>query len=398
MNQRWRQWLQTAFGPWPLSPGLAFFVLTIIGLSQNLFVALLVPEYAVCRITCNQIPHRFFPGLFAGENALEIAPVDGIGLTLNAIVPSAAAALVFVTSNRILKLRFFERPSRSVYLVTLVLAATASMAVRFLVYPVIPDTPTLQRIIIPLTRQVVVLLIVQASLGRYAQRYEQARIEAQNALTEVRRQQGLVIAADEKSRREVATFLHDRVQAGLLVTALRMRQASTDVKPEVQELLETAIHDLERMRSEDVRGAGRRLSPDFVSVGLDSALQELASSWKAAMNVSISMDAKAHRHLHENADNDLVTAVYRTVEQGLLNAAAHGHANHVQVSLTMPSALVLTIEDDGSGLSEEAIPGAGSAIISAWMSNVGGAWTIANGPERGVVVTVKFNAEDTQAH
>lgn len=372
-------------GPWPLLPGATFATMTVFLWMQNLYIALFVPEYANCSLSCVRLPTGLFPGVLEGVNALEDRkPVDLIGLMLNGLIAASAGALVLLLGKRMLSLRFFDRPRATSYIFFISLAAVSLTLTRLSIFAPQPEFPEPRAVITNCVRVIVVLLIVHSLLGRFAKRYENARLAAETALQEVRRQQALVIEADEKSRREVATFLHDRVQAGLLVIAMRLRAAANNFGSD-NEPLEIAIKELEQLRSDDVRGASRRLSPDFASVGLDAALADLAASWKEAMSISIYFDGEAHARLHEEPDNRYVTAIYRIVEQALLNAAAHGKANVVEISVTCNSHLQVTVSDNGVGLPDSYEPGAGSAIIDAWVSSLKGSWSLEANEQRTVL-------------
>ena len=85
-------------------------------------------------------------------------------------------------------------------------------------------------------------------------------------------------------------------------------------------------------------------------------------------------------------------ALYRIIEQALLNAAAHGHARHVDISLTQTSGeLRLAVDDDGQGLPATITQGTGTAIITSWVGVTGGTWSLAPGDQQGtrLVVTIR---------
>ncbi len=117
---------------------------------------------------------------------------------------------------------------------------------------------------------------------------------------------------------------------------------------ETREQLERAIDEIERIRSTEVRSASRRLSPAFGSVGLDTALQDLANSWNKVKAVRVHFDAR-HQAFFMSCDvsRELETAPYRVSEQALLNGAPHGKTSRVEGSLPIPTpdSLVLNMSE-----------------------------------------------------
>ena len=92
------------------------------------------------------------------------------------------------------------------------------------------------------------------------------------------------------------------------------------------------------------------------------------------------------------ASRDLLTAIYRVTEQALLNAASHGHASSVSISisLTTDAWVVLVVEDDGRGLPRaDVVRGSGTAIMDAWCAFVFGSWRWQSST-RGVRVEAQF--------
>jgi len=198
----------------------------------------------------------------------------------------------------------------------------------------------------------------------------------------------------KRARRGVAEFLHDRVQADLLVVAFELRSCIEGASPLTRERLEKAISEIERIRSTEVRSASRRLSPAFGSIGLDTALQELADSWDPVMRVSVNFDGASRALLMGGAaPRDLLTGIYRVVEQALLNSAAHGQARRVDVSLSMPASdsLELLVTDDGRGLPRgEVVRGSGTAIMDAWCAAIHGEWRLTSVSSGGVSMQAMF--------
>ena len=380
-------------GPWALLPAVSGIVIGTGAIVQGLSLSA-VTTVPVCRFTCTQIPWVFAPGLLSAGGDTSLPSIDPVALALTGALCGLVAWAMLAVIRYRLRLAPTDVPSRTDYLLAMTAAGIAAAAVRVVLLTPLESDQAVQAIISTATRFVIVLAFVHSVIGLITDRHARAQARAEAALGTVRRQQTLIVGSDERARREVADFLHDRVQARLLVVAMQIQAASADARGGSAELLNDAIHELERIRNDDVRAAGRRLSPDLRSVGLDTALAELAGSWSSAMTVDISIDAAARRYLlAPEVSGDLLTALYRTAEQALLNSAAHGHADQVAVRIRLDSAglLQLTVRDDGIGFTTFA-PGSGSAVIDAWLSVVDGSWSISHVDGEGTVLMATMPA------
>ena len=367
-------------GPWPFFPWVMFTIGFIFWFLQNMQVSLL-GQYDSCRFLCLEVPTQFAPAISGQYGDEGLRPFDPVLVFGNALITSLAIALILWGFSRVVPKDSEGCPSRGSYLLALLVASVVGGLLRiFVLSPVLDSTPEiLVEGIIPNTaRMFLSITLVQSISGMLTLRYARQTAVATAALDTVVKQQRLVVEADERARRGVAELLHDRVQADLLVVAMELRAVSLDADPALSERLDHAIGELERIRSSEVRSASRRLSPAFGSVGLDTAMQELADSWDPALRVRMSLDAASRDLLLQGtAPRDLLVAIYRVAEQAILNAAAHGRASRVDVSLTRPSpgTLLLAVSDDGLGLPSGPLTrGAGSAIMDAWCAVAHGSW------------------------
>lgn len=367
-------------GPWPLFPVVVATITFCFLLLQNLQVSVM-GRYESCRFFCVALPERFTPAIVGRYGEAGLDPFDPVLVLGNSLITSVVIGLVLWLFARVLNVDAEGNPSRGPYLLALSTASVAGGLCRLVVLsPVLVPTPALVAgAILPnALRTFIVITIVQSISGLLTRRYVRQAAVATAALETVVQQQQLVVEADERARRNVAEFLHDRVQADLLVVAMELRAVAAEVEPSVSERLERSMTEIERIRSTEVRSASRRLSPAFGSVGLDTALQDLADSWDSALRVRVSLDpASRDLLLQGNVPRDLLVAIYRVSEQAILNAAAHGRASRVDVDLTMPSReiLALTVTDDGRGLPDGQLTrGAGSAIMDAWCAVAHASW------------------------
>lgn len=235
------------------------------------------------------------------------------------------------------------------------------------------------------TRNVVVALIILAILGVNSRRLQFQVDQTQHALSLVRSQAEALLAADETVRQQVATALHDRVQAGLIGACLQLQSALPHVDERESSLITKVIDSLEELRALDVRRAVRSLSPNLREVDFQSALEDLTETYSPGMVTSLDIAVPS-------APYEARLGAYRIIEQSLLNSAMHGHARHCDVSLRETDGLLLvTITDDGVGLPAVTKPGLGSTLISTWCRTLDGSWTRESLETGGTIVTAQLS-------
>jgi glucose-6-phosphate-specific signal transduction histidine kinase len=362
-------------GPWPIHAGAlwTFLSVMILGVSWRLFGS----QPMISQST---------------PLSARILPILAIGLLGPGVV------LVPLIIYRWIRGRFVLRAVTSPeYLLVL---AGASVIGGFILnvifrnsaeYQAVLNTPgladTAVRIFVPVA-------VINAVIGTVFARIQRESDTAREALQTVVTQRRLLLESEERVRGQVASFLHDRVQTDLVTIALRIR-ASIGQNPDVMTSeLTSVITELERVRSKEVRMASRQLSPNLAMVTLDTALRDLAESYRPAMEVSIDVHASASLRIEQHEDSSRATGIYRICEQGLLNAAVHGHATEcsIQVTLTARDELVLHLSDNGIGVQGESVqPGMGFSVISAWVETLGGHWSLAPG-DSGMTLTATVPA------
>jgi signal transduction histidine kinase len=196
------------------------------------------------------------------------------------------------------------------------------------------------------------------------------------------------IAAAEQRR--IGQELHDGV--GQELTALRMM--ATVVKRHLQEgsaatepLLNRVLDGLQNVQ-EQVRRVSHGLVPvDLDASGLHAALSELAGRVKFQAGVQCTFHAPQRILV-----NDALTAtnLYHIVQEATNNALRHGRPRRIDIRMdARTGALVLSIQDDGSGLPEEGDRqnGIGLRLMRHRASLIGGVLSVLPAEGRGTVVT-----------
>lgn len=246
---------------------------------------------------------------------------------------------------------------------------------------------------ITVIRSFLSMWLITAVLGSVTSRLRQQVAETEEALAIAREQQVEIIAADEEGRRQVALMLHDRVQAGLITSCLELQSLAAELDPPLRTRLEPMIGRLEQMRTFDVRSAARVLSPNLDDIDLQTALEELALQFEAVVEIAIEVDPAMDLD-RSVLGSSLPLAVYRIVEQGLLNAVIHASATRIEIQvLRSARGCAVTIADDGVGVKPEAQGGLGSTLVTTWVRAMNGEWHWEKGPEgRGTALVAELQA------
>lgn len=358
-----RSWL----GPWPLQP-LWMFIL--IAVTQHFGITpVLLAEPTV------------------DQSELEIVGV-GLGRTAFALILAACVVGVEWSVYRLTTLRGqAQGPLAYAAMITLgALTATAAQLIALNALGRDIGSLLIGGIVL---HYLLLLLILHTSIGIIGSRMSDSAARAEEALERLSTQERRFVAAEERARRIAAEFLHDRVQADLLVIAIELRRVAEQAPPEVAAQIASITEAVETVRRTDVRDTSRSLSPLVQSTGLTSALNALAQHWQPALAVHVSIDEGIGTAGDPGAEADLALGIYRIVEQALLNAAAHGRARQAQVSITRREGRIrVQIADDGSGFdSTAAITGGGFAVSEVWARLLGGTWEVESRAGSGASVT-----------
>jgi len=275
------------------------------------------------------------------------------------------------------------------YVAFVLLAAAAAVGVRTILGDV--DTQVLQdpaSFVAGMARLSVGMFIILTVTGLSAQRLQDQVTETEKALQLAREQSLVLLKGDEYTRRQIATALHDRVQARLIAACMELQWVDFQNAEAAQATIDSVVERLEEVRGVDVRRAARALSPSLLEMGLGAALEDLGQQYEPGMRTTVDVDGVFEVKATRPAPSVLLGA-YRIVEQALLNAAGHGAANTCKV-LVHPDdegGLRIAVIDDGRGFaSHGAESGFGSTLMTTWTQALGGTWSWRAGANGGVTV------------
>ncbi len=165
--------------------------------------------------------------------------------------------------------------------------------------------------------------------------------------TELSASRARIVAAADQMRRRIGRDLHDGAQQRLVSLALQLRATQAAVPPELSEL----GSELERAAAEaagalnDLREIASGLHPAILAKGgLYLALKTLAGR----SPVPVDVDMRASGRLPDLVE----VSAYYVVAEALTNAAKHGHASAVMVTVEADATdgvLRVVVRDDGAG-------------------------------------------------
>lgn len=375
MIARIRSWL----GPWPLRPAWLFILVATV---QNFGIS-----------------ERGFADVFLDDPATQTRAVVGIGLARTGLALLLAFTVVAieylfwrVTSRGGPGSHQSRRQPAWAYATMIVLGAIAAATTLTLVQRISGGVVPWELYGGVFMHYLILLLIIHTTIGVIGSQMSTSAARAEDALAKLGEQERRFVASEEQARRIAAEFLHDRVQADLLVIAIELRRVGESAPPEIAAQIASITEVVESVRVSQVRDTSRMLSPLVQSTGLASALTTLTQRWRDAMVVSLDVQPGIG-DAAEDANSDRALGVYRIIEQALLNAAAHGQARQVQVSVSRKTRedsdwIRVQISDDGVGFDPAAATdGGGFAISQVWARLLGGEWNVQSTPGQGTNVT-----------
>lgn len=141
------------------------------------------------------------------------------------------------------------------------------------------------------------------------------------------------------------------------MTALKMNLEALEETGPSTELFPALLHRSQALARDLDRAIDFltwELRPAIDQVSLSTALEGLVKSWSDRFGIAADFVANGEHEFPPDVQEHL----YRVTQEALHNVAKHAAANHVSVMVTGGAAeLVLLIEDNGRGFSEDATPG-----------------------------------------
>ena len=152
-------------------------------------------------------------------------------------------------------------------------------------------------------------------------------------------------------RRQLGLVIHGSVQSALHAAALRLA-AHPEPTPQ---LIESIHQDI-------VRALAKLDDPLTATQLVVDTLGELTDLWQDTCNVGWTMSHRTVRSLAESTT--CAVSVAEIAREAVSNAVRHGRATQVTIAIVADGGnVVVTIEDDGSGLDTSRVAGLGSRMF-----------------------------------
>ena len=211
--------------------------------------------------------------------------------------------------------------------------------------------------------------------------------EAQSRLEERQEMSRVVEQKVEEERRLIAHELHD--EFGQSVTAIRSLAQAIAARGGLKD---AQTGEAARLISEEaarlydnMHGLIPRLTPlSLDTLGLATTLENLVRDWQRRYPA---ITLTLQHAFAEDLGPSVALAIYRVVQEGLINALRHAQAKHIEVCVESDVAqIVVSVMDDGEGLPKDwARPGHfGLRGLTDRVERLGGAFTVTNRSTGGV--------------
>ena len=240
---------------------------------------------------------------------------------------------------------------------------------------------------------------IGAAFNRMAQavedkvQVERKAHEAETRLDERREMALLVEQRVEEERRLIAHELHD--EFGQSVTAIRSLAMAIATQAGARD---PATGEAARLISDEaarlydaMHGLIPRLMPlSLDTLGLADTLENLVRDWRRR-NPSIRLSLQ--HDLAAELGPSVTLAIYRVVQEGLINALRHAQASHVDISVESDATrIIVTVADDGIGMpAEGSQPGHfGLRGLAERVAHLGGRFEVGQHAAHGVRLTAEI--------
>lgn len=201
----------------------------------------------------------------------------------------------------------------------------------------------------------------------------------------------------EEETKRIAHVLHDDATQLLAAVHIALADLARELPVNLGERVQEIRYLLDQIEKQ-LRRLSHELRPTILDdLGLLPALEFLAEGISKRTGLSIVVEGSTNGRLSTSIE----TALYRIVQEGLVNAAKHARATRAVVKLARePGRLYCAIRDNGSGFNVREIQGRkgqrgiGLIAIRERLNALGGALQINSSSQRGTELSITIAMED----
>jgi PAS domain S-box-containing protein len=237
-------------------------------------------------------------------------------------------------------------------------------------------------------------LFIEAGITSLVLRGERFWLTMLTDATARRQLEREVLEASNREQQRIGNDLHDGLGQELTGIALLLRGLENRAEREAP-ALSSAIEEVALLVNDAIfttRALARGLSPvTFDRGGLALALEELARRLSAMFHINVRCDADVA--LERGLESVNALHLYRIAQEAVTNAAQHGSAGQVHISLRCDGERgLLRIEDNGTGFNPAVhqSKGLGLRIMHYRAQMMAGSLRIESARARGTVVSCWF--------
>jgi|WetSurMetagenome_2_1015567.scaffolds.fasta_scaffold56029_1 signal transduction histidine kinase len=203
--------------------------------------------------------------------------------------------------------------------------------------------------------------------------------------------------AEERQRRQVATFLHDNIAQALTMVRINLDAVRASVSsPDLARAL-AEVRDLLVQPVSDIRSLTFDLSsPVLYELGFEAALESLVETTQQKHGIPCILENDGKPGL---LDDTVEVIVFRAVQELLVNVLKHARAKTVKVSVchTEDGHMCVSVRDDGIGFDPDAVAGRGAGGFGLFnirerLKDVGGCLQLESAPRRGTLAVLTVPA------
>lgn len=198
------------------------------------------------------------------------------------------------------------------------------------------------------------------------------------------------VSVQERERQRISQDMHDGLNQLLIGALLELKSSRERLgagEPERAEISLGQVKDiLLRMEREIKQTVHDLRPPSLDALGLVPSLRRYAERFTQYSGIPCTVRAEGDPH---RLPPDVEIGLYRIMQESLQNVSVHSRARYAEVVVGfLPSAVILTIADDGRGFEPASTNGDGLGLIGMRerVENLGGRFMIESAPGKGARV------------